>query len=230
MRSLSAIPLIITLLVLGPVAAAADTLFGKVVRIVDGDTIVVESEDTRYRLRLAAIDSPEKDQPWGESSTRSLRRILAGQGVRIDWYKKDRWKRLIGYVWVAPPDWPTCGYTLDAGMYQLTVGMAWRFKRYADEQSPERRGQYEFAEVKARSRKVGLWSDPDPVPPWDWRVGFRHTAVLKYCLCSPSGSFAANLAGTAGHNALLPSESRPANDRFVTRMEVTSRIGCFLRP
>jgi endonuclease YncB( thermonuclease family) len=54
-------------------------------------------------------------------------------------------------------------------MYQLTVGMAWHFKRYAQEQSPERRGQYEFAEEDARARKVGLWSDPDPVPPWEWR-------------------------------------------------------------
>ena len=62
MRSLSAIPLIITLLVFGPVAAAADTLFGKVVRVVDGDTIVVAAEDTRHRVRLAAIDSPENNQ------------------------------------------------------------------------------------------------------------------------------------------------------------------------
>jgi endonuclease YncB( thermonuclease family) len=121
-----------------------------------GGTFVVEAEDIRYRVRLAAVDSPEKDQPWGEASTRSLRRIVAGQSVRVDWHKQDQWKRLIGYVWVAPPDCPTCGYTLDAGMYQLTVGMAWHFKRYAKEQSPERRGQYEFAEYEARSKRVGL--------------------------------------------------------------------------
>jgi endonuclease YncB( thermonuclease family) len=139
------------------------------VRIVDGDTIVIEAGDTRHRVRLAAIDAPEKKQLWGEASTRSLRRILAGQQVQVEYHKKDRWRRLIGYVRVAPPDCPTCGYTLDAGLYQLTVGMAWHFTRYAKEQPPDQRGQYEFAEYEARGKKVGLWSDPEPVAPWEWR-------------------------------------------------------------
>ena len=64
---------------------------------------------------------------------------------------------------------PTCGYTLDAGLYQLTVEMAWHFTRYVKEQTPEQRGQYQFAEVEARAKRVGLWSDPSPVPPWEWR-------------------------------------------------------------
>ena len=77
---------------------------GRVVRVVDGDTVVLDAGSDRYRIRLAGIDAPERDQPWGESSTRSLRRILAGQQVTVDAYKKDRRGRLIGYIRVAPPD------------------------------------------------------------------------------------------------------------------------------
>jgi endonuclease YncB( thermonuclease family) len=150
-------------------AVEVQSLSGKVVRVVDGDTVVLEAEGERYRVRLGAIDAPERDQPWGESSTRSMRRILAGKEARVDYYKRDRWGRLIGYIWVTPPDCPTCGSTLDAGLYQLTVGMAWHFKRYAHEQAPEQRGQYKFAETEARAKKAGLWSDPEPIPPWEWR-------------------------------------------------------------
>jgi endonuclease YncB( thermonuclease family) len=162
-----AIVLIVFLLTLSAHASESQQLHGKVVRIVDGDTIVVEAEEARYWVRLAAIDSPEKKQPWGESSTRSLRRLLASREVLADWYTKDRWGRLIGYVKVAPPDCPECDLTLDAGLYQLTVGMAWHFTRYAKEQSPEVRGQYAFAEYEARAKKVGLWSDSEPMSPWE---------------------------------------------------------------
>ena len=59
--------------------------------------------------------------------------------------------------------------TLDAGMYQLTVGMAWWYRQYAKEQTPKQRGQYEFAEVEAKAKGVGLWREPEPVAPWEWR-------------------------------------------------------------
>lgn len=59
--------------------------------------------------------------------------------------------------------------TLDAGMYQLTVGMAWWYRHYAKEQTLEQRGQYEFAESEAKAKKAGLWQVPEPVAPWEWR-------------------------------------------------------------
>ena len=61
--------------------------------------------------------------------------------------------------------------TLDAGLAQLTVGVAWHYKQYAGEQSEEDRERYSFAEVEARARKAGLWRERDPVAPWDWRRG-----------------------------------------------------------
>ncbi len=62
-----------------------------------------------------------------------------------------------------------CPKTLDAGLAQLTVGLAWHYRQYAHEQDPQQRGQYEFAEIEARAKRAGLWRDPRAVPPWDWR-------------------------------------------------------------
>ena len=51
----------------------------------------------------------------------------------------------------------------------VTVGMAWWYRACAKEQTPQERGQYEFAEAEAKAKRVGLWREADPVPPWEWR-------------------------------------------------------------
>jgi endonuclease YncB( thermonuclease family) len=103
----------------------------------------------------------------------NLARLVAGQELRVDWYKRVRWDRLIGTVWAVAPNVrcrpPACPKTLDAGLAQVTQGLARHFKRYAHEQSPDERERYAFAEQEARARKAGLWQEPDPVPPWEWR-------------------------------------------------------------
>ena len=65
---------------------------GDVVRIVDGDTIVIEAEGARHKVRLAGIDAPERNQPWGEASTRELRRQVAGKVLVVEWYKRGRFR------------------------------------------------------------------------------------------------------------------------------------------
>jgi endonuclease YncB( thermonuclease family) len=59
--------------------------------------------------------------------------------------------------------------TLDAGLAMVTLGMACWYRAYAGEQTPEARRQYELAEEEARAKRAGLWADPEPVPPWEWR-------------------------------------------------------------
>jgi endonuclease YncB( thermonuclease family) len=153
----------------------ADTLIARVVGVSDGDTItVLDTKRTQHKIRLAAIDAPEKGQPFGSRSKKNLSRLVYGKDARIDWQKKDRYGRIIGTVWVVSPDMPcagklNCRKTLDAGMAQLAAGLAWHYKKHASEQEPQQRGQYEFAEEEARARRVGLWRDDDPVPPWEWR-------------------------------------------------------------
>jgi endonuclease YncB( thermonuclease family) len=141
-------------------AADLQHLPGKIVRIVDGDTVVLDVDGGRHRIRLAAIDAPERNQPWGEAATRELRRQVVGKQVVVEWSKQDRWKRLIGIVRLAGED---------MNLHMIEHGLAWHFKRYADEQSPAARDAYSAAEKAAQSAKRGLWSNPNPIPPWEWR-------------------------------------------------------------
>lgn len=72
-------------------------------------------------------------------------------------------------MFVGPPDCLSCGKTLDVGLAQVKSGMAWWYRKYAHKQSPEDRGRYEFAEQEAKAKKVGLWQDKNPIPPWEYR-------------------------------------------------------------
>ena len=148
---------------------------GKVVGVTDGDTItVLDAARIQHRIRLAGIDAPEQGQAGGFRAKESLSLLVYERQVRVDGNKKDRYGRLVAKVWVAPAECPSCGMTLDAGLAQITMGRAWWFRRYAEDQPREDRERYEFAEQEAKARKAGLWRDPNPVPPWEWRTGRRH--------------------------------------------------------
>ncbi len=151
-------------------AAYADTLTGIVVGVSDGDTItVLDAERQQHKIRLSGIDAPEKEQPFGQRSKENLSRLVFNKEVAVEWTKRDRYKRIVGKVMVQPSDCPTCGKTLDAGHAQITVGLAWWYLKYAKEQSPQDRGSYESDEQEAKARRVGLWVDAEPIPPWEWR-------------------------------------------------------------
>jgi len=165
------------LLALGLLAACAshaDEIIGRVVSIADGDTMtVLDASNTQHKIWLEGIDAPERGQPFGTRSRQNLSDLVFGKDVRVDWYKRDRYGRSVGKVWVTPSELnctqEPCPKTLDAGRAQLAVGLAWHFKKYEMEQSEEDRLAYAFEEQEARARKVGLWSEPSSVPPWQWR-------------------------------------------------------------
>lgn len=149
-------------LLLAQPAAYADTLTGMVVGITDGDTLtILDADRQQYRIRLAGIDSPEKNQPFGQACKQSLSGMVYNRTVRIDWNKLDRYGRVIGKVLV--------GGNMDVNLEQILRGCAWHYKKYQNEQSPVDRVSYAHAEEKAMAGKVGLWSEPAPVPPWEWR-------------------------------------------------------------
>jgi len=148
----------------------ADEIIGKVVAVTDGDTIkVLDDSMTEYKIRLSGIDAPERGQPYGTASRDHLASMVAGKEVLVDWYKQDIYGCIVGKVWVQPADCPSCGKTLDVSLAQVTDGMAWWYRYYANEQSPEDQGRYESAEDEARARRWGLWSDPNPISPYEWR-------------------------------------------------------------
>ena len=78
----------------------------------------------------------------------------------MEWAKLDRYGRTVGKVLDAQQD---------VNIALVRDGMCWWYRKYASEQSAVDRHLYEAAEAKAKTERVGLWSDPAPVPPWEWR-------------------------------------------------------------
>lgn len=148
----------------------AEVLHGKVVEVLRGDLIVVElAGGTRQKVRLAGIDAPDLKQAFGKESRQGLDALLLARRVAIDRRKQDNYGRLVGRVTVAPPGCASCPPTRDAALAQLEAGLAWWFRDERREQPLEEQGYYEYAEFDARARRLGLWQDPAPVPPWLWR-------------------------------------------------------------
>lgn len=151
---------LLPILLLLTIPAHADLLQGKVVSIADGDTLTLLVDRQQHRIRLAGIDAPEKSQAFGSRSKSSLGDLTFQKMVVADCPKTDRYGRLICRVMVGDQD---------VGLQQVADGMAWWFRRYSGEQSPADRAAHESAEDAARAARTGLWSDVDPVPPWEWR-------------------------------------------------------------
>ena len=153
--------------------AVAD-ISGKVVAVTDGDTIkILDNSRVQHKVRLTGIDAPEKAQPFGNASRKNLASMVAGKDVRVETSKNDRYGRVLGKVWVQPQDCSGCGKTLNANLAQILAGMAWWYQDYARDQPAQDRVRYESAVKEARQRKLGLWSEPAPIPPWAWRRGQR---------------------------------------------------------
>lgn len=147
---------------------------GVVVGVADGDTVtVLDADRNQHKVRVAGIDAPEKAQPFGQRAKGRMSGLVFGKDVRLEGDKRDRYGRTVAKVWVSPPDCHRCPKTLDAGLAVLTSGLAWHYKKYQNEQSPEDRELYSFAENEARSKRAGVWSEANPVPPWDWRKSKR---------------------------------------------------------
>ena len=100
-----------------------------------------------------------------------MSQLVFNKPVDVEWNKLDRYKRTIGKVMVANPSCAkaNCPKTLDAGLSQITVGLAWWYRKYAKEQTLGDQALYEAAEAEARARRVGLWADREPMPPWEFR-------------------------------------------------------------
>lgn len=138
----------------------ASTFNGRVLSVVDGDTIVVFNAQRSYEIRLQGIDAPEGGQAFGDRSRQNLSDLVAEKEVTVRWYKRDRYRRIVGEVSIDG---------LDICLEQIKAGMAWHYKYYQSEQTPEDRAFYADAEIQARASRRGLWTDASPIPPWDFR-------------------------------------------------------------
>ena len=130
-------------------------------RVADGDTVtVLDSASTQYRIRLSGIDAPESHQAFGTQSRKNLSELVFGKDVTVLYDKTDQYGRLVGKIMVNGQD---------VNLEQVREGMAWHYKEYEREQSPEDRAIYARAEDEARAQHRGLWQDPNPIEPSQFR-------------------------------------------------------------
>lgn len=139
--------------------AEAKTITGTVTRITDGDTVTFTSNTGgHFKVRLNAIDAPEKKQPFNKASRRSLAKLCLNQSATVITNKQDKYGRSIGDLF--------CN-GVSANQYQVQHGYAWVFRKYSQEQ------RLLALESNAHHSYIGLWSDPSPIPPWEWRKAKR---------------------------------------------------------
>ncbi len=133
-------------------------LDGSVVGVTDGDTIKVLRGKELLRVRLDGIDAPEKKQAYGQRAKEKLSSLVFGKEVQLVVKSVDRYGRLVAEVRAG-------GRSANAEM--VAAGLAWHYKAYSKDQS------LAALERSARERRLGLWADKDPVPPWEFRRARR---------------------------------------------------------
>jgi endonuclease YncB( thermonuclease family) len=144
-------------------ASETQTITGKVVSIADGDTItVLDSDNRQYRVRLKGIDAPESSQDYGQASKQNLSGMIFRKTVEVTYSKLDRYGRILGIVRLD---------RLEVNLAQVAAGYAWFYREYQNEMTGDERIAYAAAEERARRERKGLWQQPNPVKPSEYRHG-----------------------------------------------------------
>lgn len=128
----------------------------KVIGIKDGDTFVVLIDGKEQSVRLEHIDCPEKKQPFGSKAKQFASDLCFGKYVQLNEKKKyDRNKRLISEI--------ILNNGINVNKELVRNGLAWHFKKYSKD------NDYSEIEINARNNQIGIWSESNPIAPWDWR-------------------------------------------------------------
>jgi len=139
---------------------ATFNLTGRVVRIADGDTVtVLDATNTRYKVRLYGIDTPERGQPFGNAAKKALIKLLEEKPVGVVVVARDDYGRKVGTLYQD-------GVNINVAM--VASGYAWWYRHYAPHEH-----LLAASEQRAREQRLGLWAEPHPVAPWEWRRGKR---------------------------------------------------------
>lgn len=143
-----------------PHAGDEGVFFGPLVRVKDGDSLVVKVQGVAMDFRLAEIDAPELDQPYGRNAKQELVSLASGAQLVIVPLDTDRYGRTVAHVWNGNSNLNT---------ELVKRGAAWFYSEYARSEA-----LYDVEQL-ARDAKLGLWALPlrDRVEPWVWRERAR---------------------------------------------------------
>jgi endonuclease YncB( thermonuclease family) len=134
--------------------------------VTDGDTLHVDVRGRSMEIRLAEVDAPEREQPYGWQAKLALIDLVRDRQVRVVPYDVDRYGRVVAHVYVDAKE---------AGAELVRQGAAWFYAEYANSES-----LYELEQV-ARAGRVGLWALPpaERIEPWQWRKERRDSAATR---------------------------------------------------
>jgi endonuclease YncB( thermonuclease family) len=136
-------------------ATPANTHAWKVVAVYDGDTVTcIDENNQQQKIRLAEIDAPEAKQDFGQASRQSLANMVFGRTIQVVDSGRDRYGRWIGRLYVDG---------IDVNRQQVATGMAWHYADYSKDKS------LATVQAQAQAQRIGLWSQPNPIPPWEFR-------------------------------------------------------------
>ena len=138
-----------------PIMSLASSFTGKVVGVIDGDTIDVLHNGQSERIRLNGIDCPEKGQAFGKKAKQFTSEMVFGKDVTVQSYRLDRYGRTIADILLAD--------ATNLNRELVKAGLAWRYVKYSKDEMLSQ------LEADARDAKRGLWVDTDPMPPWEYR-------------------------------------------------------------
>ena len=142
----------------GQVEAKAVVWEGLVTRVLDGDSLRIKQGKKTVTIRLYGIDSPEYGQPHWQEAKERVSALTLRKEVRVEVVTTDQYGRAVALVSYR-------GQLINAEM--VGRGLAWVYRRYCTMQPLCAR--LDALEEVARAGRLGVWRDPRPVPPWEWR-------------------------------------------------------------
>lgn len=145
-----------------PVEAADTSWQGRVVKVLDGDSLRVTRENTIDEVRLYGIDTPEYKQPWSNKAKQFSKAFVAGKRVTVVAKDRDHYGRVVALVRVD-------GELLNGALVE--EGLAWVYTRYCKEK--ELCNNLKLLQKRAQGSGRGLWRDKNAVPPWQWKRNNR---------------------------------------------------------
>lgn len=165
--------LLSVLLLLSPQAFGKEPLRileGAVLKVSDGDTISMDSGGTKVKIRFYGIETPETEkinrrtgqinkpgQPYGDEAWHALEGKIANQHVQVEVMDRDRYGRLVSIVWLGKRN---------INKEMVADGWAWAYRQYLHRPHAS---EYINSEERARAKRLGLWREANPQPPWEFR-------------------------------------------------------------
>lgn len=136
-------------------------------RVLDGDTVIIQEDSRNYHLRLLDIDAPELKQAYGKKAKRALIQLCQPKQssatinvtIKVTLQGVDKYGRDLGHLFCNGED---------VSMALVAQGMAWFNHPYSH------RIDLQDLENHARENELGLWRQRNPSPPWQWRKQHPH--------------------------------------------------------